>query len=493
MGETELFLDDLHISWAHNLRRQLLQPSRFERNPVLSPEHPWELSYVTIYGSVLPRDGGGFRMWYMSGADGMRGDQMMCYAESGDGLSWQRIFKSDRDYHGIAPTNIVLGPAVNVHGPCVIENRHNDDPSERYLALFDSYPQHRPELKELLQESRWCYSAVSADGITWRPDKGRPAIAGKSDIGQSVVWDPVNERYIAFLRGSRGINKPDLSPYGEHHAVRYVRASTSKDFLNWSEPVEVFRCDELDGDPFHQAHQLSVTLRDGQYIGLLSIFRINELWPASNDGWMEEGPIDTQLVVSRDGFRWSRVADRQTFFPMGPPGAWDCAWLVTASQIVYDGDRMLFYYAGNGLPRRDLPSLRANPQPAGRYKIGVATLPRDRYQALTPRRLDQPAVVETKPLAFDDRRGDLILNADASHGGRIAVELTDYNGLTIDGFSKQDCDVFETDSLDKAIRWQGKRLTDAIDPKQIFRRAIRVRFYLHRASLFAANFPRISA
>lgn len=484
MFEWELFLDGQKLSWEHNVSRRLRHPRKYPANPVLCPQHPWEASYVTIYGSVLPRAERGWRMWYMSGAAGMTREQMMCYAESDDGLKWERVMSDRNAYHGKIPTNIVLGPKVNVHGPCVIENQHNDDPAQRLLCLFDSYPQYRPELKDELQESRWCYSASSADGVNWKPSKGKPAIPGKSDIGQSVVWDPLNNRYIAYLRGSRGINKPEQTPFGEKHAVRYVRASTSKDFVHWSEPIEIFRCDQRDGDPFHQAHQLSVTYRDGQYIGLLSIFRINEIWPLDEGAWMEEGPIDTQLMVSRDGLNWHRVADRQTFFPMGQPGQWDDHWLVTASQIVYDGERMLFYYAGNNQPRRVF-----HPQvtKGSEYRIGVATLQRDRFQELSPLRLDQPAVIETKPLQFPGD-ADLKLNADASRGP-LLVELCDYNGYVIEGFSREDCDRINVDGLDLPVRWKGKRLGEAMDPSRIFQRAIRVRFYLHRSSLFAAQFP----
>lgn len=489
MPHTELFLDGSQISWEYNVSRRLNPPVRLAGNPVLQPQYPWEESYVTIYGSVQPRADGGWRMWYMAGSGGMRADQMMCYAESDDGLLWRRVLNQSKPYNGVAPTNILLGPDINVHGPCVVLNQHNDNPAERYLALFDSYPQHRPQLKAQLQESRWCYSAVSADGLSWSPAQGRPAIPGKSDIGQSVVWDPLGRRYIAYLRGSRGRNKLGLSEYGEHHSQRYVRASTSTDFLNWSEPVEVFRCDALDGDPFHQAHQLSVTLRDEQYIGLLSIFRIHELRPLPAEGAvMEEGPIDTQLIVSRDGFNWHRCANRATFFPMGAAGQWDSHWLVTASQIVYDEDRMLFYYAGNNVPRSDLPAYRKSEKPGGEYRIGVATLPRDRFQALSPLRLDQPAIIETRPLALAGD-GDLLINADARFG-QIRAELCDSSGEIIPGYAREDCQPIEADRLDHQIRWKAKSLGSAIDRTKIFRRSLRIRFYLNRASLFAASWSK---
>ena len=485
MTEIELFLDRHRISWEHNVDRHLNHPAKYEGNPILEPRHPWEDSYVTVYGSVLARGGGGFGLWYMAGARGMQADQMMCYAESDDGLTYRRVMSRANPYPGAAPTNIVLGPEPNVHGPCVIENQHSDDPSVRYLLLYDSYPTYRPELAETLQGSRWCYSATSADGLTWTPRLGRPAIAGKSDIGQCVVWDQTHRRYIAYLRGTRGTQVSPASV--ETQRVRYVRAAWSNDFLHWSEPVETFRCDEQDGDPHHQAHQLSVTRRGDQFVGILSIFRIEQFIPMPRHKLvMEEGPIQTQLVVSRDGLDWRRVADRQEFLLRGGAGQWDSYWLVTADRIVYDDKRMLIYYAASSARRCDLPHYNPGSPPGARYRIGAATLPRDRFQALRPRRLFQPAVLETKPLAFQP--GELRLNADASLG-RITVELCDFNGQTIEGFSQADCTPVARDDLEQVVRWRGRPLSDAVDPSKVFQRRIRVRFYLHHASLFAAHWP----
>ncbi|MBH05284.1 MAG: hypothetical protein CMJ20_03080 [Phycisphaeraceae bacterium] len=58
MSNIELFLDRHRISWEHNIDRQLNPPRKFEGNPILEGEHPWEASFVAVYGNVLPREGG---------------------------------------------------------------------------------------------------------------------------------------------------------------------------------------------------------------------------------------------------------------------------------------------------------------------------------------------------------------------------------------------------------------------------------------------------
>ena len=92
----ELFLDKKRISWEYNIERRLCQPVKHPGNPFLVREMPWEESFVTVYGSVLPKeDGTGYRMWYMSGARGTRTDQLLCYAESPDGFAWDRVMTDE--------------------------------------------------------------------------------------------------------------------------------------------------------------------------------------------------------------------------------------------------------------------------------------------------------------------------------------------------------------------------------------------------------------
>ena len=187
MSNIELFLDRHRISWEHNIDRQLNPTRKFEGNPILEGEHPWEASFVAVYGNVLPREGGGFRIWYHAGAKGRQSDKMLCYAESDDGFNWKRIMVSDQPYGGVSPTNIVLGPKPTVAVPCVIENHHIDDPNDSLLLMFNSYVRDYPELTDVMQgATRWCFVAASPNGLTWSPPKGRLAIPAKADCPISI-------------------------------------------------------------------------------------------------------------------------------------------------------------------------------------------------------------------------------------------------------------------------------------------------------------------
>ena len=129
--------------------------------PIVVPEYPWESCGVTLYGSVL-REDDRFRMWYM--AMGENGSQTMCHAESEDGLVWHKTMMDHIPYGDHRQTNIVLGPDVNIHGPCVLRNPDPDDLDRSYLVFYDSYSRYRPEIQRVQSEDRWTYTASSPDG-----------------------------------------------------------------------------------------------------------------------------------------------------------------------------------------------------------------------------------------------------------------------------------------------------------------------------------------
>jgi hypothetical protein len=460
--KTELFLDDEAISIADNVVRRLETPHRHPQNPLLVGQYPWEASWITLYGSVLRGEGDvGFRMWYMALSGGARADQTMCYAESDDGIEWHRSMSSISPYPGCEKTNILLGPEVNVHGPCVLRHPDPNECQNRYLLFYDSYSHYRPEEPRVQNTARWTYTATSPDGFHWQPRQGRPALAGKSDTGQSVVWD--GRRFIAYMRGV-------LDDSGTR--VRCVRAATSVDFLHWENETELLRSP----DPREQYHQFSVTHYGDLFIGLLSTFHIADIYSTAEYPIFEEGTCDAQLMVSRDGLRWQQVADGSSFLPLSSAGEWDSRWITTASQLLFHDDQIWIYYAGTGRTRAE----------GHDCKIGLAQLPRDRFVALAPKDLEREAMVELKPRRYGPE--DLLLNADAA-GGEIRVELCSFSGSPLAGFTREDCRPICSDGLDHAIRWQDLGLAAAVVQHGP---SLRIRLFLRRARLYALRFAHLT-
>jgi len=466
---TELFLDDALVSCKQDVIEVLHEPVRHPE-PVLVADQPWEGFGVALAGTVM-FDQDRFRMWYMALPEKARGAQFMAYAESDDGIAWRKPMLEVIPFGEHARTNLVMGQGVNIHGPCVIRNPDASEEREKYLVFFDSYSKYRPESAQVQSQSRWSYTAASADGFHWVPPKGRAAVPGKSDTGQSVVWDPATRQFLAYMRGV-------MSDHNGQR-IRYVRLATSADFVHWSAPIELMRSDEADGGADHQFHQFSVTRYGSVYIGLLSVFHIRDL--ATENGrpcytsrpYPEIASCDTHLAVSRDGIRWQRVANRQPFLGLRP-GMWDGMFINTASQMVLRDDQVWIYYAGN-----------RNMQGMGYAKaIGAARLPRDRFLALEPRTRLDTGVVETTPLRLED--GALSINANAD-GGCVRVELCTFNGGKIEGFGKDECTPLSADKLSHTVAWRHagrtRGLGDAL--RETSGNPIRIRFYLNQARLYA--------
>ena len=128
-GHKELFIDGAPVASMRNVRLTMNAPYQ-DHEPVLLPQAPWEYR-IHPYATVL-REGDTFRLWYLAyewdppaGVDlpvsGAAADAALfwqhtrgrlCYAESSDGVHWQRPNLSLVDYRGSGDNNI-LGPAVH--------------------------------------------------------------------------------------------------------------------------------------------------------------------------------------------------------------------------------------------------------------------------------------------------------------------------------------------------------------------------------------------
>ncbi|HRE07774.1 MAG TPA: hypothetical protein PKX00_19315, partial [Opitutaceae bacterium] len=97
-GPWQLFIDDSAIRDKTDVTRRYHRFEKHPRNPVLSPDRPWEGKVAYLYGSVLPgEDGTGYRMWYHALSEG---GYWNLYATSRDGLTWDKPALGVIDYQG---------------------------------------------------------------------------------------------------------------------------------------------------------------------------------------------------------------------------------------------------------------------------------------------------------------------------------------------------------------------------------------------------------
>jgi hypothetical protein len=131
-----------------------------------------------------------------------------------------------------------------------------------------------------------------------------------------------------------------------------------------------------------------------------------------------EEKIEVLLASSRDGKSWKRFSD-SPFIPLSPSG-WDTGMITTASQPLFEKDKILLYYGGANFSHGVGEEGNAYDEKSHRFNIGLATLRRDGFvYASSPK-----GNFATEPL--DSKKGQIKVNADCTRG-KILIDVTDAN------------------------------------------------------------------
>ncbi len=447
----QLFLDDSLIAKTSNLKRVLQRPKKHPANPVIVQGTPWEQRYMQMYGTVLyDEDTNRFRAWYMaSESEEKIPETYICYAESLDGVHWNKPPVGAITLPGHTQHNAVLAGA---HGLCVMKDREETDPTKRYKGLGG----------EVL--------AFSPDGIHWTTDTFQSA--GQNDTSSSFVkW---NGEYLAFIRNQERF-RGSIRDYTRQKArkklffketIREIAFSASSDFSTWAPKETIFTSDLHDGYPWTQPYGVAVSPYGDQLIGLIWFLHLDRVIGNNN-----QGAQNVQLIASRDGRRWNRVADRAIFLETSA-GKWDRGRVYPSVSLVLKDDQIYIYYTGSDT---------RHGEDWGTMGIGLATLPADRFVALTLQNESTEGVLETRLLQITGK--NLIVNAEISEND-LQAELINANGTVIQGFDRSCSRLIQRDPLRYKIVWEKnekeKSLLDA--PREA---PLSIRFYLRKGSLFA--------
>ncbi len=417
-------------------------PCHKRPHPVISGRESWQApsddERVYIYGTVLPaEDGDTLRMWYMRWPD------RILYAESEDGVSWRRP--------DLGGTNAL---PIRLHSPSVIHDPA--DPERRYKMLGVS---RSPEIRG------YC-TAHSSDGLSWQLYPANPVLPGGDTC--CLARDPATGDYLAFHKR-----------YGIHRGRRrrLVHLSTSPDMQSWSEPELVMAPDEIDdartqaeGGLFSQFYNMSVFPYHGLWLGFVTHFRHTgppvEKGPEQS---RDDGPIDVQLVHSRDGRSWSRCQDRPPVIPNGPHDYDGGCILGVANGPILAEDEVRLYYTG-------ITTTHGGYMPKKRITIARAAWRQDGWVSLDAG--EKPGTVETTPMAGTGQR--LIVNADAA-GGKLRAEVVDPSGAPVPGYGLSECRPLTGDGVRQTVRWRTRSTLPSCG-------ALRIRFRFSKASLYSFSF-----
>jgi len=448
-SQLQLFVDDWLIdTMSGGLSLKLHSPRPAE--VVLRYDKPWEGRW-SGYASVL-RDDDRCRMYYRAGlVEAALGDaqwESVCYAESADGIHWEKPELGLFEYQGSSKNNIVW-KGVGTHCSIGAFKDTNPDcqPAERYKALSsDGY-------------QKPVYAFGSPDGIHWHLIQKEPVITeydgavAAYDCHFCTWWDPTSQRYVVYHR----IWYRPVEP-----KVRSIAVRTSVDFIRWT-PLRRL---EFGDTPPENLYTNAITpyfRAPHILLGFPKRFRPERkrLPEAQLDGIS-----DTVFISSRDGVHF----DRRFMESFIRPGRDRLNWLsrsnMVAPGIIQTAPDELSLYVS--------------------HRWGDPTQYVRRHVLRTDGFVSVNATYAggellTKPLVFDGR--ELVINYATSAAGSIRVEITDLEGRPVPGFEADRCPEIYGDEIDGVVRWK-----NASDPGRLARLPVRLRFVLKDADLYSLRF-----
>ncbi len=446
-GEKHIFVDSDMLAQIHKAYRKVHPASKLQR-PVLEADQPWEQGEiydgkkdrrVYIYGTVLKDSNTGpFKMWYNRLRDNY-------YATSDDGVNWKRP-----NLALVGQNNMIN--LFDFHCPSFILDEKDPDPAKRFKAVGSS-------------KGKGYFAAYSADGLNWNLYPKNPILKSSDTI--TLSQDPATGEYLAFHK----VNN-DSRVKG-----RQVFLSVSNDMQNWSDPTPVMVTDELDhvearrlpGGTHSEFYNMSAFPYANQWLGMVTHFRrTGEPKVKKYDGGhrqsFADGPIDIQLVHSRDGRNWKRCSDRSPVIELGPYHYDSGSILGLCNSPVISGDEVWMYYTA-------MTTTHGGYLPDKEMSIARAAWGLDRLVSM--RADNDGGTVETHPLVPE---GDaLFVNANVA-SGKLTIEVLDAQGREIPGYGK--CTINKKDGVNIPVVWNNSKKLPAGTP-------IKFRFYIQQGDLFS--------
>lgn len=488
-SKLELFVDDALIDRMSNAELRLHQPAAQDVSMLF--DEPWEgnsSGHVTVF-----EDEGLVRMYYRGKlyahdlAVRDKAPQIICYAESTDGIDWKKPSLGLVEFAGSKDNNIVWnGPGSNNFSP-FLDTNPDCEPDAKYKSIGTSRKEGGGQTG--------IYVFKSPDGISWSLMNPDPVITkGMFDSHNVAFWDGEAGFYREYHRDSR--NDADTAMKNAATLLedagsrgRDIRQGTSNDFINWTDPEYLRyspgRVSELYTNnilPYYRAPHI--------LLGFPSRY-LDRGWTESTTHLPQLDHRKLRAETAKSPRAGTAVSDGMFMssrngrdFNMWPesfirPGLrvkdgwfygdnYQNTGLVETDSKIEGAGRELSIYLTEGYHQVDsIERLR-------RYTIRI-----DGFVSVQAR-LDGGELL-TKPITFEG--SELVLNFSTSVPGSIQVEVQDEVGHAIEGFTMDDCHEIWGDDLARTVKWG-----ETTDVSALAGRPVRLRFLLKDADLYSMQF-----
>ncbi len=459
--QRELFVDKHLIESMENVRLELAQPQ--DKGVVLKFDKPWE--YAAGFVTVI-KDGDKYRMYYRGGRklpDGKYDNdgEVTLYAESPDGITWT---KPGLGLHAIdgKDTNIILTATDNrvTHNfSPLLDDRPGVPPEERFKAVGGKGPTGQP--------STGLVRYVSADGIHWKVFSDKPLFPGYAlDSLNVLTWVPEEQCYAIYLRTWSEGGVPSQPKF---KGIRTISRSTSKDFVNWTEPTPMnFGDTPLEHlytnntQPYFRAPQILISM-PFRFWPDKRVYSPEELTSWGVSMQQTKGLSDAVFMTSRGGNAYDRTFMESFVRPTTDKVTWHARETQPSNGVVpITEDEMSFYVGSN------YTAPNAHLRRYGLRTDGFSSV----HAGYTP------GMLRTKPLTVSDNK--LQLNYSTSAAGSISVQVIDAKGQ-VAGTSEE----LVGNSIDGNVAWK-----DGFDLAKLAGQKVQLKFTMKDADLYALAFVR---
>jgi hypothetical protein len=429
----ELFVDQRQIEKLDGVRLVMHEPKRMET--VLKLDDAWDGKYAAYF--TVFQDGDRYRMYYRGWNGDAGSQQVACYAESRDGITFNKPKLGLHEFEGSKENNIILvgGSKQGTHNFTPFKDTRPGVPSDEQYKALGGGP---------------LVAFASADGIHWRKLADKPVLTkGAFDSQNLAFWDPNRMQYVSYYRIFT--NK-----------VRAIAYATSDDFLTWSDPTPI---DLGDTPPEHfYTNATTCYFRAPHYY-----FSFPKRFVPTRkllENHSEKGISEGVFMSSRDGQHFDRTF-MEAFIR---PGRDELNWGDRSSMPVWGilqtaPDEMSIYYSQHYR------------YPSHHIERGVLRL--DGIASAQAPYAGGELV--TKPLRFSGDK--LVLNYATSAVGSVRVEIQDADGKPIEGYTLDDAPELYGDQIAGPYAWK-----QGTDVSKLAGKPVKLRLVMKDADLYSYRF-----
>lgn len=451
----ELFVDRFLIERIQGAELRTQQP--VDKGIALQLDQPWEGAFSGYFTVIA--EPGRFRLYYRcvprAEGDG-NASESTCYAESSDGVRWSKPEIGLYEVEGNRKNNVILGkqPPYSHNFTPFLDARPGIPAGERYKALAGT-------------AKSGLAAFGSGDGIHWRKLREEPVLPASSmtiyDSQNVSFWSSAEDMYVCYFRVYKRI---------DGRGYRWVTRTTSRDFLNWTPPVEMTFGE---APPEHlYTNQTGPYFRAPHiYMGIAARFMPGRqvLTPQEAEAIRVHPKYfqdcsDAVLLTTRGGAQYDRTFLESFLRPGIGLENWVSRSNYPALNIIQTGATEMSF-----LVNKDYGQPTAHVR---RYSLrldGLASLHAG-YAG---------GEMVTRPLRFSGKTMEI--NYSTSAAGSVRVEIQDAAGTPVPGFTLADSREIIGDEISRVVSWKG-----GADLGHLGSKAIRLRFVLKDADVFSFRF-----